>query len=415
MIHRYLYLIFLARFTMILPTISMNQDTIFEDLFVLELANNHWGSLKRGLKIINDFAKIVRFNNVRAAIKLQFRDVDNFIHKHYRNRSDVRYIKKTIATKMSDEDFAILVRAIKKSGCIPMATPFDERSVELCVNLGLDMIKIASSDINDWVLIEKIATTKRPVIVSTGGSSLKDMDDLVKFFDNRNIPLAINHCVALYPSEDSELELNQIDFLKNRYPHHAVGFSSHEYHDWNRSMLISYAKGARTWERHIDIEMDGVPVSPYCSLPHQIDTWFKAYHKARAMCGGAAINKRVPPPHEIKYLDELIRGVYAKKNMPEGHVLSEKDVYLAIPLLKGQISCRELMDGEVLIKPCKKDEPIFIDMIDSPYAYNKQLKNFIYERGINVSQPEETIEKISPSVKKNGERKRRYKTLKSHL
>jgi len=57
---------------------SINRD-IFDELFVLELANNHWGSLERGLKIITDFSRIVRFNNVRASIKLQFRDVDNFI------------------------------------------------------------------------------------------------------------------------------------------------------------------------------------------------------------------------------------------------------------------------------------------------------------------------------------------------
>lgn len=393
----------------------MNQNNIFEDLFVLELANNHWGSLKRGLKIVNDFAKIVRFNNVRAAIKLQFRDVDNFIHKHHRHRTDIRYIKKTIATKMSDEELTMLVKAIKKNGCIPMATPFDERSVDLCVNLGLNIIKIASSDINDWILIEKIAETKKPVIVSTGGSSLKDMDDLVKFFDNRNIPLAINHCVSLYPSEDNELELNQIDFLKNRYPHNVIGFSSHEYHDWHSSMLISYAKGARTWERHIDIEMDDIPVSPYCSLPHQIDMWFKSYHEVKEICGNASINKRIPPLKETQYLDALVRGVYAKKNFAEEHILSEKDVYLAIPLLKGQISCRELMDGEILIKSCKKDEPIFIDMIDSPYAYNEYLKNSIYQRGAPHNPPETPTNRTVtiPLVKKNGEKKRHYKTIKS--
>jgi len=62
---------------------------IFEDLFVLELANNHWGNLKRGLKIVESFAKIVRFNGVKAAIKLQFRDVDNFIHKDFHDSEDI--------------------------------------------------------------------------------------------------------------------------------------------------------------------------------------------------------------------------------------------------------------------------------------------------------------------------------------
>ena len=62
------------------------KNNIFEDLFVLELANNHWGDIERGKKIITDFSRIVRFNNVKAAIKLQFRDVKHFIHKDFRNR-----------------------------------------------------------------------------------------------------------------------------------------------------------------------------------------------------------------------------------------------------------------------------------------------------------------------------------------
>jgi sialic acid synthase SpsE len=174
-------------------------NRIFEDLFVLELANNHWGRLDRGLRIVTDFSRIVRFNNVRAAIKLQLRDVDSFIHKDFRGRDDIRYIKKTVDTRLDKQDYVTLVQAIRKSSCIPMATPFDEAAVDLCVELGLDILKLASSDLNDWILIEKIASTKKPVIVSTGGSSLKDVDDLVKFFANRNIPLAINHCVSLYP------------------------------------------------------------------------------------------------------------------------------------------------------------------------------------------------------------------------
>jgi sialic acid synthase SpsE len=358
---------------------------IFEDLFVLEMANNHYGSLERALQIVREYSRIVRFNNVRAAIKFQLRDVDNFIHKDFRGRTDIRYIKKTLDTQMSRADFLALTEAIKKAGCIPMATPFDERSVDFCVELALPIIKLASSDVNDWELIEKIAKTRRPVICSTGGTSLKDLDDLVTFFGNRNIPLAINHCVSLYPCEDGDLELNQIDFLRRRYPHHVIGLSTHEYHDWDASLQIAYAKGARSFERHIDID-DGRPVSPYCSLPSQIDSWFRAYNRAKTMCGGSGDTRRNITDSEAKYLNSLVRGVYAKRDLPAGHVIHheslDQDVYLAIPLQKGQISCRELMHGETLLQPVAKDQPLMIDSIDSAYAYHEDLKKLIYERGI---------------------------------
>lgn len=361
----------------------MTATDIFNELFVLELANNHLGSLSRGLKIIQAYGQVVRFNNVRAAIKLQIRDVENFVHKDFRHRTDVRYIKKTLDTQMPIESYAAMVKAIREASCITMATPFDEHSVDICCELGIQILKIASSDLNDWMLIEKIARANKPVIVSTGGSSLKDIDDLVRFFENRRIPLAINHCVSLYPSEDNELELNQIDFLRSRYPDHVIGFSTHEYHDWQASMMIAYAKGARTFERHIDINSDGVKISPYCSLPEQIDEWFKAFHKAKAMCGAPGTQRRLVPLREIQYLDALVRGVYAKRDLPEGHILTDDDVYLAIPLQKGQISCRELMRGEVLLKPVAKDEAVLIDDIESPYATIPSLRATIYARGLD--------------------------------
>ena len=365
----------------------MTGADFFNELFVLEMANNHLGSVERGMKLIGAYGQVVRFNNVRAAIKIQLRDVENFIHRDFRDRSDIRYIKKTLDTQLSFEDYSTLVKAIRQANCISMATPFDEHSVDICCKLGIQILKIASSDLNDWMLIEKIATAKKPVIVSTGGSSLKDIDDLVQFFDNRHIPLAINHCVSLYPSEDHELEMNQIDFLRDRYPEHVIGFSTHEWHDWSSSMLVAYAKGARTFERHVDIEGDGVKISPYCSLPDQVDQWFKAFHKAKAMCGAPGTQRRLLPRKEIEYLDALVRGVYAKADLPEGHILSDEDVYLAVPLQKGQISCRELMRGEVLLKAVMKDGPIQIDAIDSPYSTIASLKAAIYSRGIDPEKP----------------------------
>lgn len=349
-------------------------NDMFNDLFVLELANNHWGSITRGKKIIREFAKVVKTNNVKAAIKLQFRDVDNFIHKDFKTSNHkelhnlpkrLRYIEKTSQTKLTPSEFEELVSYIKSHDCIPMATAFDEKSVDLCVKFNMPFIKVASSDINDWLLLNKIAQTKKPTILSTGGANEKQMDDAIKFFINRDIPIAINHCVSKYPSEDDELELDQIDYLRHKYPSITIGLSTHEYHDWSSSMLISYAKGARTWERHIDIPYPKhhiqKAVSPYCSLPHQIDEWFKAYHKAKIMCGTSSQSRRTIDNKETEYLESLYRGLYLKKNIKKGQKITINDLYSAIPYQKeiGQFSSRNFIENDCIAeRNLKKDDPL---------------------------------------------------------
>ena len=356
--------------------------SIFNDLFVLELANNHWGKLDRGLKIVSDFARVVRFNDVHAAIKLQFRDVDSFVHADYRDRTDIRYIKKTLDTKLHWNELRTLVEAVRNVGMVTMVTPFDEASVDKCVEFGVDILKIASSDIRDRSLLEKIAAAGLPVIASSGGADLDHIDTLVSFFTSRGIPFALNHCVSLYPSEDGDLELNQIDHLRARYPNVTIGFSTHEQRDWHDSIMIAYAKGARTFERHIDIDYDGIPVSPYCTKPEQADIWFRAFKKSREMCGGAPVERRTVPEGERRYLDALVRGVYAKRDLAEGAVLTRDDVYFSVPLLKGQLSTREFDGGERLTAPLLANEPLTIDGVDAPICADKALVDMILDRGL---------------------------------
>lgn len=374
-----------------METISQKDKNLFENLFVLEAANNHNGNMDKGLKIIEQHGQVCRQNNIKAAVKLQFRKMDSFVHPDFKGneRTDekaLNYIKKTEKKALTKEDYQILVNKIKSMGCIPMSTPFDEESVDLCVEFDMPIIKIASSDMNDWPLIEKIATTRRPVIVSSGGASEKDLDDIVSFFKKRDIPLCINHCVSLYPSEDHQLHLDQIDYLKNRYPANVIGLSTHEYHDWSNSMMISYGKGARSWERHIDIDWDNEPIQKYCSLPHQIDEWFKAFNKAKEMCGGVANQRREIPKDETKYLDALVRGIYLKDDLNEGTVINNENFndyfYLAIPLLKGQLSCREIFDGEIIIQNLKKDQPLMISNVNGIISESEVLLKKILERGL---------------------------------
>jgi len=346
-----------------------NNQNIFEDLFILELANNHWGCLDRGIKIIDAYAEIIKKNKIKAAIKLQFRDVPHFIHADFLNRADLRYVSKTQKTALSFQDFKILINQIKSHGIIPMATPFDEESVHWCELFNLPIIKIASSDINDWPLLHKIAELNKPVICSTGGADLEKIDLMVKFFEKKNIDLAINHCVALYPTEDKDLNLNQIDFLKSRYKNHTIGFSTHEYHDWSSSLLMAYAKGARTFERHVDLDLGDYPVSPYCSLPHQINQWFEAYKTAKTMAGKNSGPREISEQEKI-YLNNLLRGVYAKRDLPKNYFLDFsdpkklfEDIYLAIPLNPGQLSCQDLLleleNGLELKQAVLKNQGVF--------------------------------------------------------
>ena len=343
-------------------------NDIFNHLFVLELANNHWGSLSRGKRIVREFAKIVKKHNVKAAIKLQFRDVDTFIHKNFKkseNKNYSRYINKTIDTKLSNNDLEKLLIYIKKHGCVTMSTPFDENSVDFCNQLNVDIIKIASSDINDWILIKKIASTKKPVIISTGGASEIQIENVVSYFKNRNIPISINHCVSNYPCEDDELELDQIDFLINKYPDCIIGLSTHEYHDWHSSMLISYAKGVRTWERHIDIPYkegeQQKEVSLYCSTPDQIDEWFTYYKKAVSMCGTSKTERRIVSKKEDIYLQALYRGLYLKRDLSANSVVTIDDLYSAVPYQPeiNQFTSRTFIEGDYILKnTLKKDDPL---------------------------------------------------------
>lgn len=101
---------------------------------------------------------------------------------------------------------------------------------------------------------------------------------------------------------------------------------------------------------------------------------------------GSPDQKRRNSEKEIKYLDALVRGIYAKKDIPKGYVVKNEEFeeyfYLAVPLHKGQLSVREIKNGEVFTTEVKKDQKILIDHIDSPYARVDSLKKLIYERGI---------------------------------
>lgn len=308
----------------------------FDGLFVLEMANNHQGDLEHGKRIVREMAAVAKQAGVKAGVKLQFRDLDTFVHPAYRNSTENKHIQRFMSTRLTEAQFAELVREIRDNGLVSICTPFDEPSVDLIKKLGIDVLKIGSCSAKDWPLLEKAAESGLPMIVSTGGLSIKDVDNLVSFLDHRYVHFAIMHCVAVYPTPMEKLQLNHIERLRQRYPNLTIGFSTHEEPNNTDAIKVAYAKGARIFERHVGVPTETITLNAYSSTPEQVAKWIAAYKDAVAACGPE--EERVIEPQEEKDLFILQRGIFAKRALKQGEPIGREDVFFAFPLQPGQLT-----------------------------------------------------------------------------
>lgn len=349
----------------------MNQPFDFRDLFIFEMANNHQGKVEHGKRIIRELAQVARRKRIRAAVKFQFRQLDRMIHPAHQKTSANKHIPRFLSTFLNKEQFRTLTEEVRKEGLVTICSPFDEESVDMIVELGIEVVKIGSCSATDWPLIEKIAECNKPVIFSTGGLSMKQIDDLVSFFDHQRTQHAIMHCVALYPTPDDKLQLNQIEVLRRRYSDKVIGFSTHESPDDYAPVQVAVAKGARMFERHVGVEEDGITLNAYSGSPEKIERWLEAYQKAKRICGA---EERPPAPsEELKALHELKRGVYARRPLKRGAALKRDDVYFAMPCEPSQMTSGEWKDGTVLLEEAGKDEALKAGALQVPRDLDKQI------------------------------------------
>ncbi len=349
----------------------MNTNFDFNNLFVLDLANNHQGDLQHGLRVIREVGAVVRENQARGALKFQFRQMDTFIHPAHHENSDNKHIPRFLGTRLSNQEYAKLTNAVREAGMITICTPFDEESVDIIEELEIEVVKIASCSATDWPLLEKVADSGKPVIFSTGGLGWREMDDLVSFFDHRRVHFAIMHCVSIYPTPDEQLQLNQIDLLKRRYPAKVVGFSTHEVPSDVSPAYVAVAKGAQMLERHVGAETDTIKLNAYSSTPAQVDAWIKAAQKARVMCGEKT---RLPAPEvEMESLRSLARGVYAKRALKAGANVSREDVYFAMPIQSNQLASADWRKGITIQQPIEKDGALLQKSLLIPGDSEKQV------------------------------------------
>ena len=302
----------------------MNEGFDFRGLFVFDLANNHQGSVEHGLKIIRGVGKVARDHGVRAALKFQFRQLDTFVHPRHREDSDNKHIPRFLSTRLSRQQFQTLLDAVREEGMVTMCTPFDEESVDVITDMGFEVLKVGSCSAKDWPLLEKVADAGLPVVFSTGGLTLENIDDLVSFFDHRGIDFGIMHCVSIYPIPIDKFHLNQIDVLRNRYPDRVIGWSTHENPDDTVPIQIAVAKGAEMFERHVGLATDEIKLNAYSSRPEQVDRWLAAYRYAVQLYGPSGA--REISAIEQESIDSLRRGVFARKLIRKGTVITRDQV-----------------------------------------------------------------------------------------
>ena len=356
----------------------MNKKFDFKDLLVLDMANNHQGNLEHGLAIVRSFAKVIKKHDERAALKFQFRNLETFIHPDHQKSSDHKQVQRFMSTRLTWDKFQVLLDEVRTQGLVTMCTPFDEDSVDIICKMDFDIIKVASCSGKDWPLLEKVADSGKPLIFSTGGLTLRDIDNLVSFFQHRGVHFAIMHCVAIYPTPDQHMNLNQIGQLRNRYPGIHVGWSTHESPDDMTPVQLAVALGAELFERHVGIPTEETPLNAYSSSPEQIDTWIQAKQRAQTLCGPQ--ERPSASAAEQTAIDGLKRGVYAKRKIRKGSLIEPDQVFFAIPYVDGQLDSGHFKPGIISQADIAVNSPVFADRVELPGSEDELvIKHAVHE------------------------------------
>lgn len=362
-----------------------------EKLFILELANNHMGDVEHGIRVIQEFGQVCRDFDFNFAFKMQYRQLDSFIHPDFRDRTDIKYIKRFQETRLDRDQTRRLVAAIKAEGFTAICTPFDEASVDLIIEDGFDILKIASCSFTDWPLLEKIASTDKPVIGSTAGIALEDIDRVVAFMQHRNKDFVLMHCVAEYPTKSENLQLNQIDFLQKRYPGLRIGYSTHESPAEQAAIAMAVAKGCTAFEKHVGVRTETYALNDYSADPAQVRAWLEAARHAYAVAGLSG-QRIEPSEQERTSLLSLRRGLFAKRDIAAGETLTNADVFMAIPTQEGHVTANDWSKYTLYsaTQPIKAGSAVLesntsrSNVREKVYSIVQRVKKLLAESGIRV-------------------------------
>lgn len=225
-----------------------------EAFIIAEVGQNHQGDSELALKYVREFSRIganaikfqTRNNKVLFSEEAYIKpyESENAFAETYGQHREALELPVDFLKELRDE--------CKKFNVKFMSTPFDEPSLDILVELKIDILKVASFDLGNLPFIKKIAQANRPTVISVGGGNMRQIQSSVEILNAYCDQVAVLHCVSEYPCPHNRLGLDQIEKLQKLFPKNVIGLSDH--FNGIISGPVSYMKGARVFEKHVTFD-----------------------------------------------------------------------------------------------------------------------------------------------------------------
>jgi sialic acid synthase len=296
---------------------------------IAEIGHNHQGSVERARELIHA-AKDAGVD----AVKLQKRDNRRLYTRAlydspYDNENSFgsTYGAHREALELDGDAYAALRDEARSLGLVFFATAFDEPSADLLAELDLPAFKIASGDLTNTPLLRHVARLGKPLVVSTGGATIEDVDRAVDAVAGAGGALCLLQCTAAYPAAVEDLNLGAITTLRERYPELVVGLSDHQ--DGIAMAPVAFMLGARVIEKHFTLSHTAKGTDHAFSLmPEGMRKLVRDLRRVPMAIGDGV--KR-PLPSEEKPLQKMGKKLVAARPLDAGHVLAEGDLVAKSP------------------------------------------------------------------------------------
>tara|TARA_Y100001958_G_C21207785_1_gene533741 strand:+ start:45 stop:902 length:858 start_codon:yes stop_codon:yes gene_type:complete len=219
--------------------------------FIAEIGINHNGNVKNALKLIEE-AKSAGCDAVKFQKKFPRISTPKQVWNNPKDTpwGKMTYIEYKEKMEFNKNQYKKIIKFCNKIKIDWSASCWDVKSVDFMESLKIPYYKVASASITDLVLLKRIKKTKKPVIISTGMSTMGQINKAVKILGSKN--LGILHCNSSYPAKYEELNLKFITKLKKIFPKSIIGYSGHE--KGLSSTVAAAVLGAKIIERHITLD-----------------------------------------------------------------------------------------------------------------------------------------------------------------